>query len=262
MAIVPKLRIRVGINRIYSFRLIRLYLNRLNIKILENFILNLSVYTEVLPVIFYLVFRKKMNDKGLQVVFFLLAVTFIIDLYGLYTISNHKDNFLSYNIHLLVEGICFSIFFYQIFRNRPIRKIIYGTGGFFILYWLYKFIKVGGTDVFLGTCETIKNVLIFAFAIYYYYERVIKTNEISVFSRPAFWVVTAYLIYIAGTFFLLLYLPSLSKPDQEKYYILNYVFVVIRTIVLSVAMFMKSNESGGITHNSEASSTLTKRSFN
>ncbi len=237
-------------------------MNQLNIKILKNFVLNLCVYTEILPVIFYLVFRKRMNDKILQVVFFLLAITFMFDVYGLYTISKHKENFLPYNLNLLIEAVCLYIFFYQIFKNIPLKKIILSTGVFFVLYWVYKFIRAGGSNVFLGTCETIKNISIFALAIYYYYEQVIKINATSVFSQPAFWVVTAYLIYIAGTFFLLLYLPSLSPYDQEKYYVLNYAFVVIRTILLSVAMFMKADDPQATTNKLKVNSTLSKRSFN
>ncbi len=237
-------------------------MNPINIKILKNFVLNLSVYTEVLPVIFYLVFRKRMNDKVLRVVFFLLAITFMLDLYGLYRLSKHSDNFAAYNLNLLVEAVCLSIFFYQIFKKLLFKKIILSIGILFILYWVYKFIRAGGSNVFLNTFETIKNISIFAFAVYYYYEQVIKINATSVFSRPSFWVVTAYLFYIAGTFFLFLYLPSLSPTDQEKYYVLNYVFVVIRTILLSIAMFMKTDVQDDTTNSLKVTSTLSKKSFN
>ncbi len=237
-------------------------MNRLNIKILKNFILNLSVYTEILPIIFYLVFRKRINDKKLQVVFFLLALTFMIDLYGLYAIWKQINNCLTYNVNLAIEAVCLYIFFYQIFKSRPLKKVILFTGVFYVLYWSYKFISVGGSSKILNTCETVLNISVFAFAIYYFYEHVIKINAISVFSQPTFWVVTAYLIYIAGTFFLLLYLPSLTKYDQEKYYVLNYVFIVIRTILLSIAMFMQAEDAEDPEKRLRGSSALSKRTIN
>lgn len=234
----------------------------IKLQILKNFVLNFTVYTEVLPVIFYLVFRKRMNDKGLRVVFFLLAITFMFDLYGLYRISEHKNNFLAYNLNLLIEATCLYIFFYHIFKNILLKRIILSTGVCFILYWVFKFIRVGGTKIYLSPCVTFENISILAFAIYYYYEQVIKINTTSIFSQPAFWVVTAYLIYIAGTFFLYLYFPSLSLYEREKYYVLNYAFVVIRTILLSIAMFMKSDDPEASTNILKVSSTLTNRSFN
>ncbi|MDQ6814727.1 MAG: hypothetical protein M3040_13380, partial [Bacteroidota bacterium] len=66
---------------------------------LQDSILYLSVFTEILPVIFYLVFNKKNKDKGLRVIFLLLVINLFADIYGIYSISKLQTNFLSYNIY-------------------------------------------------------------------------------------------------------------------------------------------------------------------
>ncbi|WP_026260111.1 hypothetical protein [Segetibacter koreensis] len=80
---------------------------------------------------------------------------------------------------------------------------------------------------------------ILALIIYYYYEQIIIINSAFIYAEATFWIVTAYFIYIAGTFFLYLYMPSLNNAEQEQYYVLNYIFTIIRTLLICVALFVK-----------------------
>ncbi|HSU51602.1 MAG TPA: hypothetical protein VLJ41_13450 [Segetibacter sp.] len=78
-------------------------------------------------------------------------------------------------------------------------------------------------------------------ATYFYYEKIFLLNEPLIYDNTTFWVVSAFFLNAAGTFFLLLYISTLpSKEDQEGYYNLNYVFTILRTILLSIAMLMKN----------------------
>jgi len=93
--------------------------------------------------------------------------------------------------------------------------------------------------MYLNTCINFENISILSFSIYYYYTVTIKKNISYIYEETKFWIVTAYFLNSAGTFFLYLYISSLNRDDIEKYYTLNYVFTIIRTIVLSVALLMK-----------------------
>ena len=187
-----------------------------------------------------MVFKKRINDKSFRVIFFLIAFGLLCDIQGLYYLKQHKENFRTYNLFILIEGVFLGFFFYQILYNKLIKQFLFVIGVGFISYWLYTFFTIGNRD-YVNTCVTIENVCILAFAIYYYYEQIIRLNTTFIYNQPRFWVVTAYLIYIAGTFFLLLYLPIFSSKDQEKYYVLNYVFIIIRSLFLSLAIFMKND---------------------
>jgi hypothetical protein len=202
-----------------------------------------------------LIFKKRINDKSFRVIFFLLSFGFLCDLLSLYLQWQHKENFVIYNLLILIEGVSLGIFFYQILSAKLIKRLLLVIGFGFISYWLYNFFSVA-TGGYIESGVTIENICILAFAIYYYYEQIIKLNTTFIYSQPRFWVVSAYLIYIAGTFFLLLYLPSFSSKDQEKYYVLNYVFVIIRTILLSFAMVMKTDKPPSKTNKLRVSSAL------
>jgi hypothetical protein len=217
-----------------------LYLNQILKISLTNFILYTSVVTEILPVIFYLILHPQKKDESLRVIFFLLFVNLSTDVYGLYCVLKVQTNFISFNLNLLIETICLCIFYTKIIREDHVKKIIYAVLFIFLIFWGFEFTKLGKNN-FLYDCVTFENILVIVFAIYYYYEQIFKLNTAFIYKYPIFWVVTAYFITAAGTFFLLLYITSFNPNLQQSIYVLNYIFVIIRTILLCIAMFSNNN---------------------
>lgn len=191
--------------------------------------------------IFYLAFRKRLNDKSLRVIFFLLIIGMCNDVYGIYLIWNRVGNFFNYNLFILIESLLLYYFFSLIIDSPFVKKILLILGFTFSIIWIFFYVKFQNT-AYYNACLNIENISILALCNYYYYEKIIKKNSHYIYTEPRFWIVTAYLIYIAGTFFLVLYIPSLNTEDQEKFYVLNYLFTIIRTILLSVAMFMQPSD--------------------
>ncbi|MGI8634590.1 MAG: hypothetical protein ACR2KZ_04220, partial [Segetibacter sp.] len=68
-------------------------------------------------------------------------------------------------------------------------------------------------------------------------------NNALIYNNIKFWTVAAFFVNAAGTFFLLLYIPTLPTRDQAAYYILSYIFTTIRTILLCIAMLMNNDNS-------------------
>jgi len=64
-----------------------------------------------------------------------------------------------------------------------------------------------------------------------------------IYSETMFWVVSAYFIYCAGTFFLFLYVGFLPKNEQESSYTLNSLLTITRTILLSIALITNDPKS-------------------
>ncbi|MBI2729641.1 MAG: hypothetical protein HYX40_02620 [Sphingobacteriales bacterium] len=92
-------------------------------------------------------------------------------------------------------------------------------------------------------------ILVIIWSILFFYEQLTKTTDsqqIFLYSSPSFWVVAAYLIYFAGTFFLFIYSQNQNLEEQVseisiQYSLINGVFVLIKNILLSVAMFSKGD---------------------
>jgi hypothetical protein len=216
-----------------------LYLNQILIISSTNSIIFTSVFTEIVPVIFYLIFQEKYKDKSLRVIFYLLIINFINDLYGIYRLSHLEPNFLSFNIYLFIETVFLYVFYRKILSESFIKPVLSTIVSLFVAFWLFEFIQVGQKD-FLYYGVTYENIFIILFAIYFYYEKIFLLNDSLIYTDVKFWIVSAYFVNAAGTFFLLLYIPTLRSEDQGAYYILNYIFIIIRTILLCIAMPMKN----------------------
>ncbi|MDQ6813677.1 MAG: hypothetical protein M3040_08075, partial [Bacteroidota bacterium] len=208
---------------------------------LQDLILYSSVFTEILPVIFYLVIYTKNKDEGLRVIFYLLVINFLTDVYGIYSLIIVRTNFVSFNLYVLIETCTLYIFFRSIISDNFIKKVLSYLLLLFIGFWIFMFVK-GGQKEFLYNCSTAENIFILVCAIYYYYEKIFLLNQSFIYTNSRFWVVSAYFINASGTFFLVLYIPDLNAAKQLKYYVLYYMFLIIRSILLSIAMFMKNND--------------------
>lgn len=177
------------------------------------------------------------KGEGIRVILFLTSVGFIFDLYSLFLISNGSDNIIFYNVFNLIESACLLLFFYVL---PPLKKAkIYILVSFivFVLFWLFMFISKG-RNKFLDSAVNFEYVFVLVFSLFFLFQ-LLKKPEEPIFSNSHFWIVSAYMLYVAGTFFLYLFIYSLTPEEQNEYYVVNFIFIIIKTILLSIAMFVK-----------------------
>lgn len=190
-----------------------------------------------------MILKKRVFIKSLRVIIILLAVCFINDVFSLYLFYQQKSNFLFYNVFLLIETLSLYYFFSNIINNHVFQKMLLFLGIIFSIFWFFSLLKFGNKSYFYG-CINFENISILPLAIFYYYEQIILINATFIYAESIFWIVTAYFIYFCGTFFLYLFIPSLNILEQKDYYdILNSIFIIIRTVLLSVAIFIKPGYS-------------------
>lgn len=194
----------------------------------------------IIPVIFYLFLSKRIHDKGLRVILFLLLIGFCADLYSLYQAKNDRANYVTFNMFTLVETLLLFGYFYVILTSVLNRSIIIFIGLVFTIVFFYYYIRIDGSIHYLDSCAVIENILIIFLSIVYFFKEISKPDNLDFQKKSQFWVVCAYLIYSAGTLFLFLYINTLPKSEQQNDYVLNYVFLIPKSILLSIAMFMKN----------------------
>lgn len=206
-----------------------------------EFISDISLYSELIPVILYLLLYKRINDKVLRVIFLLLVGGIIFEIIGLYSTNKYNNNIFIWNFFTLVEALILTLFFHKIFENQLVKKIIILLIVNFSAFWFFQQAK-NGFQVYDETSLAIEQVLIISFSIYYLFEQLKNPESTFVYTSPRFWIVIAYFIYMSATFFLFLFLKSFSNEEKSKYLILNSFFIIIKIILLSVAMFMRNKQ--------------------
>lgn len=230
----------------------------IDINILE-IIKHVAVYTEILPILFYLSTKRRLVDKGLWVIFFLPTVSFINNIYAFYLgFYEHRSNFLFYNLEQLTETYLLYYFFYFIVKNVIIRKVVLVLCILYLFLWIASLLKFGNTKYY-SSCTNFQNMTVLGLVIFYYYEQIIIINSAFIYGESIFWIVTAFFIYTAGTFFLYLFIPSFDLAEQQKYYDgFNSIFTILRTILISVAIFVKKDNGKNDSNNFNKSSGLLK----
>lgn len=171
----------------------------------------------------------------------LLLIGFIGDICSFYLEYRGQPNFNIFNWFLLIETIFLYYFFFNVLSSRLAGIIISIFTLGFLVIWLRLFIKVGA-KAYLDIGVTFENISIIILSILYFYEQVNKPDSHLFYNQPDFWVVAAYLVYSAGTFFLFLYIDVLQRHDQPKYYVLHDIFKVLKSILLCIAMFMQKDQ--------------------
>ena len=194
----------------------------------------------LIPVILYLYFRKRLIDKGLRVIILLLLFGFFADIYSLYLANHQRPNFKVFNWFTLVETLLLLHYFYKILPLKSHFKLFLSTAIIYTLLFLKDYYRINGNRNYLDNIAAIENVIVIILSIVYFFKQISNPDNLDFQKNPQFWVVCAYLIYSAGTFFLFLYISTLPLKDQQSDYILNYIFLIPKSMLLSIAMFMKN----------------------
>jgi hypothetical protein len=144
-----------------------------------------------------------------------------------------------YNLFSLFEIIALSIFFYKTYKQQFAKIIVIVMAVVSAILWILLYFKLG-SSIYYNNFVTFENVLLLCYILYFYFERIVSTSSQMIYTDPKFWIITAYLVFTSGTFFLFLYYPTLTPEERQQFYLLNYVFAIVKTILLTVAMFMKN----------------------
>ena len=157
-----------------------------------------------------------------------------------YSSYNGKPTTLFASTFTLIETLFLFYFFQKVITSPLAAKTISVLAIIFIAIWLFLFIKTG-VNANIDLAYGMECICIIGLSVYYFFEQVKNPGSLYFYTQARFWVVTAYLIYTAGTFFLFLYQKDLSIEEQRKYFVLNSIFLILKTLILSVAMLMKTN---------------------
>jgi hypothetical protein len=133
-------------------------------------------------------------------------------------------------------------FFSKSLNSKLIKKVLLALAIIYVVRWIRQYIIFGNAGYYTDL-QAIEAITVILLSIYYFYEQIRNIDQLFIYAQPKFWVVSAYFIFFAGTFFLLLYISTLSNEEQKTYYYLNYIFMIVRTILLSIGMLMKRDVS-------------------
>lgn len=193
----------------------------------------LAYFTEILPIIFYLIFLKRNRGEGLWVIFLYSLLSLLTEL--LFEILQRQ---IIYSIFTIVEFTLFSLFFYISLKEKRFKYIpIIGALIFYIVA-----ISNFTNKKFDSLSVSLESILIIPYCILLLYEQIKDPSIIFVYYNKKFWVIIAFFLYFSATLFLYIYYSTLSAEQRSNYWLINNFFEILKNILLSIAFIMKKND--------------------
>ncbi|MDQ6889365.1 MAG: hypothetical protein M3Z56_03685 [Bacteroidota bacterium] len=90
----------------------------------------------------------------------------------------------------------------------------------------------------------LQTILIISMCVYYLFLQIKGTDNLYVYSTANFWIIITFLIYVSGTFFLYIMTETMkhNRAFQIQYLVINSIFNILKNVLLSIAMVMKSSQ--------------------
>jgi hypothetical protein len=192
----------------------------------------LATFSEILPIVFYLVFLKRNRGEGLWVIFLYCVLSVLTEiLLGITKLPVIVD---SYNI---VQFTLFSLFFYLSLKDKKFKYIPIAGAVVFYIIAIRNFTNTGFDTFSLS----LASVFFIPYCILSLYEHMRDPNIVIVYNNKTFWIIAAFFLYFSGTLFLYIYINTLPKEQRSNYWAINNFFEILKNILFCVAFIMKKN---------------------
>lgn len=201
----------------------------------------LSVYSGVLPIIFYVCFLKRNKQGGFWVIFFYCLISFLSD--NIFHYLEYKVNvFYLSAAFTICEFSLISLFIYLSLKNKKFKLVILIGAPIFFSIAIINILN-GGTGTFFDSlAASAESILSIIYSIFFLYEQLTDQEVIYVYYLKKFWIVLAVLLYFSSTLFLFIYAETLTKQEYNNYWSINNIFNILKNILFSVAFIMKKSD--------------------
>jgi hypothetical protein len=205
-------------------------------KTIENLFVWMSAGSDVLIILLYLVnFKKISAEKGLWAILIYCAASVITNTIGDYVLpSNYK--YIFYTFFTLLEYLIFSSFLYLSIASKPFKRamLLFSVLFFLFVVGYLNFAKHGKID---SVCIGIETILIILYSFWFLYEQMNNTNNLFIYNKYEFWIITGFLIYLAGSFFIYIFANAMNDNFLIKYWFLTNVFYIIKNLFFGIAIY-------------------------
>ena len=192
---------------------------------------------------FFLFFKKNNKEKTLKVIFYYILYCILNEFISLYLhkIGVKIENIL-FSVFTILEFSFFCLFYYYVLPTTFVRRSVAKIWGLFLVFACIDFFIIENQNAFDSLAVGVEYILIILMCIYYLIVQIRGTYSLTVYSTSNFWIIITFLIYTSGTFFLYIMAGKMfnDRNFHFQYTIINSSFDILKNILFSIAMLMKS----------------------
>ena len=192
----------------------------------------------MLPIVFFLFFLHRNNEKKLWVIFVYVALSFLNDITLSSFPKGSQIKFYFFSFFTVVEYTLFSVFLYLNFKSKLIKQLIMGALPLFYLLVTYYIINKNQAKNFDAIPASLESILIIVFCVSFFFEQ-IRDMEVSfIYSSKTFWIIVAILVYMSATFFLFISAEFFTQQERQNYWFINSISNLIKNLLLAIAFII------------------------
>lgn len=216
-------------------------------------IANIGRITDFLPIIlflFLLIKKKEKINKGLWVIFFYCVLVALNDNVLFKFIPEAHFNIV-FSTFTLIEYLSFSLFLGFHTENKRLKQLLTVVFVLFTLFICIYFLIIPFN--FIDSIPIgVETILVIGFSVYFLYEMVNKTTVL-LYNTSEFWIITGFLIYLAGSFFIYLYANQVPENELYKFFFVTFIFNIIKNIFIATGFWLayKRPKAASIHHSHE-----------
>lgn len=195
---------------------------------------------EVLPLIFCLIFYKKIKQNYFKAFFiYTISLAFFI-CSALYLSANKefKEIFIIIlRAYIFIEYIIFSFFFFFLLKNKIAKIIVLLSIIPFAIFCIANYI-LADKNKFDNYPPLLEFTIFLAIIGYYFFEKMKFVSKIPLHKQISFWLCVGLLIYFSGNFFYYLLITSTNDLNVVKQMkIVGGIVNITKDLILSFAWF-------------------------
>lgn len=198
----------------------------------------ISIYSPLLPILVFLIFPYNRSQKLKWVVFILLALGVSIDVLSYSWAKKALSNLVLINLFTLIEGLLLSYFFYILFfKKRILQKITLFSGISLLSIWLVRNIFLQNILKYDYLSQAIEFIVLLLLCLLYFFQKAKVSDTVFIYSTFEFWLVSALLIYCAGTFFSF-FIPMSASEKEKDIIVFEYISrfgSIVKNILITIA---------------------------
>jgi len=198
-----------------------------------------AFFSEILPIVFYLIFLKRNRGTGLWVIFFYCCLSWLTENFFFNLFNLHIPGYIHDSGFTILEFSIISFYIYSSLRGKKLKYITILGALIFYPIAIINFTKE--QDSFDSIPASVEAIIIISYCILLLYEQISDPKIIFVYDTKVFWVTIAFFLYFSSTLFLFLYARNLTRAEFNKYWTINNFFEIIKNILLSISFIIKKS---------------------
>jgi hypothetical protein len=198
-----------------------------------------AFFSEILPIVFYLIFLKRNRGEGLGVIFFYCCFSWLTEDFFFRQLHLPIPDYVHDSGFTILEFTIISYFTYTSLQGKTLKYLAILGALIFYPVAIINFTKE--QESFDSIPASVEAIIIISYCILMLYEQINDPKVMFVYNTKKFWVTIAFFLYFSSTLFLFIYARNFTQAEHDKYWTINNFFEILKNILISISFIMKKS---------------------